>query len=148
VDIILTIVGLVLVAVVIYSIYRKFQSDSAEFERRFDFSEEGILERSYNKPFDFQGVGAQTTRTVKLEAGDYRVRYLFPDNVLVKVELLGADDGDGEVIVLKSGSGEAAFSIGAAGRYLLDVDPQDEEAEWTLEISRLGLPSGYKPNQL
>jgi len=136
----------VLVAVVAYSIYRKFQNDSAELSRRFDFSEEGILERTYNKPVQFQGVGAQTTRPIKLDAGDYKIRYLFPENVIIKVELLGADDGDGEMIVLKSGAGEASFAIGTTGRYLLDVDPQDDNAAWKLEINRLGLPSGYKPD--
>jgi hypothetical protein len=141
--IVLLVAGL-LIAVVAFAVYRKFQRDSAEFDRRFDFSEDGIMERANNKPIRFQGVGAQTTRPFRLESGDYKVRYRFPEGVMVKVELLSADGVSEETLVLKAGAGEAAFSADA-GRYLLDIDPQDEDVAWKLEITRLGLPSGYKP---
>jgi hypothetical protein len=141
--IVLLVAGL-LVAVVAFAVYRKFQRDSAEFDRRFDFSEDGIMERAENKPLQFQGVGAQTTRPFRLESSDYKISFRFPESVLVKVGLLSTDGVSEETVVLKSGAGEAAFSADA-GRYLLDIDPQDEDATWKLEITSLGLPSGYKP---
>ena len=63
-DALALLIGLALAALVAYSIYRKFQSDSAELSRRFDFSEEGILERTYNKPVQFEGVGAHARAPV------------------------------------------------------------------------------------
>lgn len=149
-DIVVLVVMGLLLGGIGWLVYRKLRRDEAEFERRYAFDEEGIEtvgDPAQDKPFQFQGEGAQTTRPVKLEAGDYQIRYRFPDDALVKVELFHAADGDGEVILLKSGAGESAFSIDAAGRYLFDVEPQ-EGAAWKLEIKRLGLPSGYKPSAL
>jgi len=149
VDIIGILVAVLLVALVGWMIYQKMQRDEAEFNRRFSFDEAGIhtmKEQEYNKPFQFQGEGAQSTRPIKLESGDYKIRYHFPEGVTVKVELLSADDGDGQMIVLQSGMGEAGFTIEVDGRYLLDIEPQNEAAPWKLEISRLGLPSGYRPS--
>ena len=149
-DIIVLLIALGMVGVLGWLVYRKLRRDEAEFERRYAFDEEGIEaigDPAHNKPMQFQGEGAQTTRPVKLEAGDYQIRYRFPDDALVKVELFDAAEGDGEMILLKSGAGESAFSIDAAGRYRFDVEPQ-AGAAWKLEIKRLGLPSGYKPTPL
>ncbi len=144
-EILTLIIAVLLIALIVYAISRKLTLDSQEFDRQFDFNEAGVMEREHNAPLQFKGVGAQSTRPFKLEAGDYKIRYRFPEGVLVKVELLGAEDGDGEIIVLKSGRGEAGFTVISAGRYLLDIEPPDDDADWKLEINRLGLPSGYKP---
>ena len=146
-DILVILVALAMVGIMGWLVYRKFRRDEAEFARQYQFDDEGVQavgEKILNKPFQFQGEGAQSTRPIKLEAGDYKIRYRFPENALVKVELFSADDGEGELILLKSGDGEESFSIGVDGRYLVDIDPQ-EGASWKLEITRLGLPSGYKP---
>jgi hypothetical protein len=143
-DIIVILIAAGLMGAMGWAVYRKMQRDEAAFGSQYDFDDEGIHGKVHNKPFQFQGQGAQSTRPVKLEAGDYKIRYLFPDEAIVKVELFSVDDGEGELIILKSGSGEAGFTINANGRYLFDVDPQ-EGASWKLEINRLGLPSGYKP---
>lgn len=123
-----------------YAVYRKFQRDSDELSRRFEFGEEGIVEREEDQPIQFQGIGAESTRQFRLEAGDYKLRYRFPDGVTVQVELF-SHDGQHETVVLTSGAGEAGFSVSQTGRYLLDIDPQQEDAAWKLEITRLGLPS-------
>ena len=149
-DSVVILVALALVGVMGWLVYRKLRRDEAEFGNQYQFDDEGVHtvgEKIHNKPFQFQGEGAQSTRPIKLEAGDYKIRYRFPEDALVKVELFSADDGEGELILLKSGSGEEGFSIGADGRYLFDIDPQ-EGAAWKLEINRLGLPSGYKPPPL
>jgi hypothetical protein len=149
-DIIVILIALGMMTVMGWLVYQKMRRDEAEFARQYAFDDDGIetvSNQAHNKPFQFQGEGAQTTRPVKLETGDYKISYRFPKDALVKVELFHAADGDGEVILLKSGAGEAAFSIDAAGRYLFDIEPQ-EGAAWKLEINRLGLPSGSKPQPL
>jgi hypothetical protein len=149
-DIVVIGVAALLVGGMGWLVYRKMRRDEAEFDRRYVFDDDGIQamgEPAHNKPYQFQGEGAQTTRPVRLEAGDYKIRYRFPENALVKVELFNDADGDGEVIVLKSGSGESSFSIEVGGSYLFDVEPQ-EGAVWKLEINRMGLPSGNKPPPL
>jgi hypothetical protein len=150
VDAVVILVALAMVGVMGWLVYRKMRRDEAEFARQYQFDDEGVQavgEKIHNKPFQFQGEGAQSTRPIKLEAGDYKIRYRFPEYALVKVELFSADDGEGELILLKSGDGEASFTIEANGRYLFDIDPQ-QGAAWKLEINRLGLPSGYKPPPL
>ncbi|MBZ0289265.1 MAG: hypothetical protein K8I30_16720 [Anaerolineae bacterium] len=149
-DGVVILVALAMVAVMGWLVYQKMRRDEAEFNRQYRFDDEGIHtlgEKAHNQPIQFQGEGAQSTRPVRLEAGDYKIRYQFPDAALVKVEIFSADDGDGEMILLKSGGGEAGFSIDAPGRYLFDIEPQ-EGAPWKLEINRLGLPSGYRPTPL
>jgi hypothetical protein len=146
-DIIVILIALGMMAVMGWLVYQKMRRDEAEFARQYAFDDDGIetvSNQARNKPFQFQGEGAQTTRPIKLETGDYKISYRFPEDALVKVELFHAADGDGEVILLKAGHGEATFSIDAAGRYLFDIEPQ-EGAVWKLEINRLGLPSGYRP---
>lgn len=146
-DIVVILVALLLVALVGWMAYRKVQRDEAEFNRRFTFDDEGI-EPPHNLPFQFQGEGAQTTRPLTLAAGDYRIRYHVPDGVLVKLELLGAGGENGALILLQGGRGEAGFTVEVEGRYLLDIEPDEEGAAWKLEISRLGLPSGDSPESL
>jgi|GEM_PF-2576494 len=147
VDILVAVVMAGLVGGVGWLVYRKLRRDEAAFNQQYQFDEDGVQavgERAHNQPLQFQGQGAQTTRPVMLAAGDYKIRYQFPDDALVKIELFSADNGEGELILLKSGSGEVGFTIAADGRYLFDIEPQ-EGAAWKLEISRLGLPSGYRP---
>jgi hypothetical protein len=149
-DIIVILIALGMVGVMGWLVYQKMRRDEAEFGRQYAFDDDGIEtvdDQAHNKPFQFQGEGAQTTRPVKLATGDYKISYRFPEDALVKVELFHASDGDGEVILLKSGAGESTFSIDAAGRYLFDIEPQ-EGAAWKLEINHLGLPSGSKPPPL
>lgn len=149
-DIVVILVALAMVGIMGWLVYQKMRRDEAEFARQYQFDDEGVhnlRDPELAKPFQFQGEGAQTTRPIKLEAGDYKIRYQFPEDALVKVELFSADDGEGELLLLKSGGGELGFSIGETGRYRFDIDPQ-EGAAWKLEISRLGLPSGYKPTRI
>jgi hypothetical protein len=149
-DMIVLLIALGMVGAMGWLVYQKIRRDEVEFARQYAFDDDGIEtvdNQAHNKPFQFQGEGAQTTRPVKLESGDYKISYRFPEAALVKVELFHASDGDGEVILLKSGDGESVFSIDLAGRYLFDIEPQ-EGAAWKLQINRLGLPSGYKPPPL
>ncbi len=93
----------------------------------------------------FAGEHEFETVRFRLEAGEYRLRYWFPDSVMVKVELFSAAGDDHEIIALKKGEGETAFTVDAAGRYFCSIEPA-EDAEWEIEISKLGLPSGYRPS--
>ncbi len=149
-DIVVILVALGMIGLMGWLVYQKMRRDEAEFARHYAFDDDGIEtvgKQAHNKPFQFQGEGAQTTRPVKLQAGDYKIGYRFPENALVKVELFNAADGDGEVILLKSGVGESIFSIDIVGRYQFDIEPQEGVA-WKLEINRLGLSSGHKPAPL
>ncbi len=116
-----------------YLIYRKFQRDERELSRLYDFSEEGIRSTDHEL-LQFQGTGAQSTRSFRLAAGHYRLRYRFPENQPIKVELLDDEDEDDQTLLIKSGAGELEFSV-EAGRYLLDIEPPDANAEWKIEIT-------------
>src|SRR5262245_8757239 len=100
VDIVIILVAVLMVAVIGWVAYQKNRREQAEFNRRFAFDEEEGIEsmwdEAHNKPFQFQGNGAQTTRHIKLEAGNYKIRYRFPEGVTIKVELLSADGTDSE----------------------------------------------------
>lgn len=93
----------------------------------------------------FAGEHEFETARFRLEAGEYRLRYWFPENIMVKVELFSAAGDDHEIIALKKGEGETTFKVDMAGRYFCSIEPA-EDAEWEIEISKLGLPSGYPPS--
>ncbi len=93
----------------------------------------------------FAGEHEFETVRFRLEAGEYKLRYWFPEHVMVKVVLFSAAGDDHEIIALKKGEGETAFTVEAAGRYFCSIEPA-EDGEWEIEISKLGLPSGYRPS--
>jgi len=93
----------------------------------------------------FAGEHEFETVRFRLEAGGYKLRYWFPENIMVKVELFSAAGDDHEIIALKKGEGETTFTVDVAGRYFCSIEPA-EDGEWEIEISKLGLPSGYRPS--
>lgn len=92
----------------------------------------------------FAGEYEFETARFKLEAGEYKLRYWFPAEIMVKVELFSAAGDDHEIIALKKGEGETAFTVETTGRFFCSIEPA-EDGEWEIEISKLGLPSGYRP---
>lgn len=126
---------LIAALIMAYFIRRKMQSDERQLNRLIDFSEEGIRALD-DEILQFQGKGRQSTRSFLLAAGRYKLRYRFPENQSIKVELLDDVDEDDETLLIKSGTGEIEFAV-ENGRYLLDIEPQDDEADWKIEITAL-----------
>jgi hypothetical protein len=91
--------------------------------------------------FTFRDRGNQITTAIELQPGTYKLQYQFPTGVLVKVDLISLGGGDSETLFIKSGSGSQALRIETGGRYSFQIKPVQEQAEWSFEISPLGLPS-------
>jgi hypothetical protein len=87
----------------------------------------------------FSGQGSATLEAPDLIAAQYRLDYAFPNEVLVKIELIEVVTCSSELILLKSGSGVEGFTVETAGRHLFQVEPQDEAAEWRFSIKPVGL---------
>jgi hypothetical protein len=55
----------------------------------------------------------------------------------VRVGLVSSADGLDETLLIRSGSGVEGFSVEASGRYVLQVQPADEQVEWSIEFQHL-----------
>lgn len=91
------------------------------------------------EPLRFQGRGTMTINADDLLASAYRIDYSFPDEALVKVELIERATGNRDVILIKSGSGVEGFDVPQAGHYLLQVEPLAEAVGWKCQIRPVGL---------
>lgn len=135
-------VALGLVALVAYIAYQKLQRDERAFGQLYRPVDERLLENDdFHGVIAFTGDSAFETQRFRLEAGRYKLMYWFPEAVLVKVELFSAAGDDHDVIALKQGEGAVEFAVGAPGKYFCVIEPVQDDAEWEIEISRLGLPS-------
>jgi hypothetical protein len=142
VDIATALVLLLLVAAISLAVYRKLQRDSDLFSRVYRPVDESLLDGGeLEGVLSFAGEGWFRTDTFRLEAGQYKLAYWFPEAVLVKVELFSASGDDSEIIALKKGEGAESFSITGDGRYFCEIEPATGDEAWEIEISRLGLPS-------
>jgi hypothetical protein len=123
------ILGLSLVVVVGMGLYivRRYRSPSS------------ATRPHYPETRRFSGRGTTTLEAPELIAAQYRLDYAFPDAVLVKIELVEVATGSSELILLKSGSGVEGFVVETTGRYLFEVEPPDETADWSFSIKPVGL---------
>lgn len=112
-------------------------------ERKLRYGKHGeqvaVEEVIGQQPIHLNGKGNHTSEPLPLEAGTYKAQYRFPDDILVKVDLW--HKGEAETVVLKQGAGVTSFTIAASGRYVFAIAPADDVSPWTLDITRLGLPS-------
>lgn len=138
------IVALILIGLVGYMAYAKSQRDKRIFDSLYKPADESLFDDdtalSINGSLAFEGDTDFTTQPFDLPDGNYKLMYWFPEAVTVKVELYSTDGSDAETLGIKSGEGELGFSVAAAGRYFLIIEPSEDKA-WEIEIIRLGLPS-------
>ena len=87
-------------------------------------------------PQQFKGKGTWSSKPTQLEPGEYRLRYDFSFGA-VRVGLVSSFDGENETLLIKSGSGVEGFGVMAGGRYIFEVQPADESAEWKIEYQHL-----------
>lgn len=143
-DLTVLIVAVLLIVALAYAVRSKFSRDEEQFSRTYrppeldDWDDE---DDSDEDALVFSGLAAFDSDPFPLGRGSYRLRFWFPEEVLVKVELFTADGADHEVLALRLGEGEETFDIDSPGDYLLVVEPAEAEAAWELEITPLGLPS-------
>lgn len=140
IGVLLTIV--VLVGLIGFMVWRKFERDSRQFNALYQPTDGDLPDGddSFGEVIAFEGDDTFKTAIFPLVGGQYKLSYWFPDEVLVKVELFSADGTDHEVIILTKGEGEKAFTVSSSGRYFCTIEPVTRD-EWEIEISRLGLPS-------
>jgi hypothetical protein len=95
----------------------------------------GDVERDI--PARFAGKGTWSSKPITLEPGEYRLLYQFSSGVPVRVGLVSSFDGEDETLLIKSGSGVEGFGVSAGGRYIFEIQPADESAEWKIEYQHL-----------
>ncbi len=76
------------------------------------------------------GRGAQTSASLQLAAGLYRIAYDF--KTLTRLALIDPLDGSDETLIITSGTGETSVEIAQAGRYHLRVEPNGRAAAWSV----------------
>ena len=147
-DIATLLILLFLVVAIGYAVYHKIRRNADDFSRLYQPVDEHLLDggEAFDGTMSFEGEGEFKTQVFQLDAGKYKLRYWFPDAVLVKVEMFSASGDDSEVIVLKKGEGAEAFTVATNGRYFCMIEPALEDEEWEIEIRRLGLPSHSPKN--
>lgn len=133
-------VVLLLLAGLFFVVTQKLARDERRFNTLYRPPELSADDDPWADVIVFEGKFAFESDDFPLAAGRYRLRYWFPDDVIVKVELFSADGSAAEVLVVKAGEGETVFTA-AGGEYFCTVDPMEEPAEWEIEFSPLGLPS-------
>lgn len=97
----------------------------------------GIGDVERDVPARFSGKGTWSSKPITLEPGEYRLLYQFSSGVPVRVGLVSSFDGEDETLLIKSGSGVEGFGVSAGGRYIFEVQPADEAAEWKIEYQHL-----------
>ena len=137
-------IALILVGLVGYMAYAKSKRDQRTFDSLYKPADERLLNEQTaldeSGTIAFEGDADFTTQSFSMTAGEYKLMYWFPDSVLVQVELYSEDGSDHDVIAIKSGEGEAGFSVESSGRYFLKIEPVKDD-DWEIEIRRLGRPS-------
>ena len=143
-----SLIVIVLIAVVLILGTRYWQSRIPTRERKLRYGKRGELvaieEVIGQQPITLKGKGNHATKPLPMEAGAYKLEYIFPDDVLVKVDLWL--NGDSETIVVKRGTGTASFNIDVTARYVFEIAPADEAAAWEITVTRRGLPSKSHPS--
>lgn len=86
----------------------------------------------------FQGRGTVKTNEVKLEVAAYLLRYRFPDDVRIKVDLINLADGSSRNIISTTGRGVKGFSVTQKGAYSFQIEP-DADTLWDIECMRADL---------
>ena len=76
----------------------------------------------------WSGRGSQTSASLELAAGSYRIDYQF--DAPTRLALIDANGDD--TLFIKSGAGTEGLEIGAAGRYRFLIEPNHESAEWKI----------------
>ena len=139
-----SLVIIVLVAVLLIVGGRYLQSRGHSRERKLRYNERGQLvaieEVLPQKPIHLRGEGNYSTEPIHLDRGMYRIFYQFPDDVLVKVDLIR--DGDADTLLLKRGKGVESFAIEVPGHYIIAIAPADEISGWDVEFVHQGQPHG------
>jgi hypothetical protein len=144
VDILFLLIMVVMVGLVGYMAYAKSQRDQRTFNSLYkpakadDLSDEHDLESTGS--IAFEGDSNFVSQKFLMSAGSYKLMYIFPESVMVQVELFSEDGSDKEIITIKKGQGEVEFSVSSSGRYFCKIEPEKDN-DWEIEIIRLGRPS-------
>jgi hypothetical protein len=128
-------IGILVIILLVIAAYHFLSADASG--RKLWRDEQGeVVAIGEREPSSGQisGRGTQTSAPLQLAAGSYRIDYQF--DALTRLALIGA--GDEETLLIKSGSGSDSFTLVAAGRYRLQVEPADEGAAWWVTYRQIG----------
>lgn len=100
-----------------------------------------VVDEISSNDFSFSGNGKQSTQTMNLVKGRYRIKYDFPTKGSITVTLASTDDIDAEEeqILWESGKGSSNFVVKVTGNYVLQIDPlfTPESSKWKIEVEPL-----------
>ncbi len=88
---------------------------------------------------EFRGQGDSSVTAGELLSAQYRLDFRFPDDVLVKIELVEINTGNSGLVLLKSGIGVSDFTVENAGSYRFHVEPVAQDSRWSFTIKPVGL---------
>jgi hypothetical protein len=130
-------VGILIIVLLILLAVRVLSPRRAQGGRTVYHDEYGnviaIGDRQGTAPGRWSGHGTETSPSLQLAPGTYRIDYQF--EALTRLALLDATGED--TLFIKSGTGTEALNIDAAGRYRLLVEPTDEGAAWSISYRPL-----------
>ena len=90
-------------------------------------------------PLYFSGLGTQTTYSLHMRPGAYKMEYHFPPDTLVLVELVRTDTAEASRLVRKSGYGSWVFSVEHPARYVFQVETEAANTMWSFDVRLMGL---------
>lgn len=139
-NLIILVVALALIAGLAFIVWQKLARDERRFNALYRPPELSADDAPWDDVIVFAGQFAFESDVFPLAAGSHRLRYWFPDDVIVNVVLFSADGSESEALAIQKGAGERVFTV-TGGEYFCAVDPAEEPAEWEIEFSPLGLPA-------
>jgi hypothetical protein len=126
-------IGILIIALLILAAVRILSPRIAEpggraVRRDADGNVIAIGERQGSAPGQWSGRGTQTSASLQLASGTYRIDYQF--DALTRIALLDGIEED--TLFIKRDTGTESLTIAEAGRYRLLVEPTDEGAAWQI----------------
>ena len=124
-------VGILIIVLVVIAAYHALSTNTPQ--RTLLRDEQGKLvavgerERAAGH---LSGRGSQTSDTLQLTRGAYRIDYQF--DALTRLALLDLLDGSDDTLLIKSGAGTEGFTLESDGRYRFLIEPTDESASWQI----------------
>jgi hypothetical protein len=94
-------------------------------------------QKSKDKMNRYQGKGKVVTGVIDLQAGVYKIDYQFPETSNIQVVIVNLKTGDKSWFVYEKGSGAKTYHLEETGRFVLEIDDNDQKLNWKFEFELL-----------
>lgn len=138
---VLTLILLALLFGAFYYLYLEQTGKLGKFKRnvrRATPDAEPVPAGHISEPLEFRSRGTFASDMLPLTPGVYKLEYNFPAGMLTSVRLINVNTNDNELLFVKSGSGSSVLNVDLPGRYVLQIEPDEDNALWQLDVKPLG----------